>query len=235
MVDLVLSGPGKNALSTARMLEVQEGLARAGGAPVLLTGDGDAFSAGLHLVEVAGLDAAGTLRFLTVLEDMISALFHYPGPVVGFINGHAIAGGCILALCCDHRVCAPTPGLKFGLNEVPLGLRFPRGILQVVRRRVAPQHLEEVVLGGRLYAPAEAQRLGLCDELGDLAAARARLDELARHPADAYALAKRELRAGVLDDDPATRRAYLEEALPIWTAPALRERLNAFLQRPRRA
>lgn len=229
MIDITLHGPGKNAMSSTLMNGLREQLAAAGGAPVLLTGAGDVFSAGLNLVEVANLDEAGMLAYLHLLEDTIAALFHYPGPVVGFINGHAIAGGCVVALCCDLRVVAPDPGIKFGLNEVALGLQFPRGISRLVKRRVAPQSLDEVVLGGHLYRPHDAVRVGLADEVGDLAAARARLAHLAGHPAGAYALNKAEIRAGVLDEDPAVRDAYLAEALPAWMAPAVRARLQGFL------
>jgi 3,2-trans-enoyl-CoA isomerase len=126
-------------------------------------------------------------------------------------------------------------GIKIGLSEVALGLRFPRSVLQLVRRRVAPQHLDEVVLGAGLHDPQGALRLGLVDELGDLALARARLAALAQHPADNYAMTKAELRAGVLVEDAEQARAFLAEALPTWTSPALRERLLGFLkQRSRR-
>jgi len=234
MIDLVLEGPGKNALGTVLMREVQARLAAAGGAPVLLTGSGDAFSAGLNLVEIAGLDDAGMRDYLELLDDTIRALYLYPGPVVAFVNGHAIAGGCIFTLCCDHRVCTPTSTVKVGLNEVALGLRFPRGILQLVRRRVAPQGLDEVVLGAQLHAPQDALRLGMIDELGDLELARTRLAALARHPAEIYAGTKAELREGVLLDDAAQRRAFMDAALPTWTAPALKQRLLGFLKKPAR-
>lgn len=231
MIDLVLDGPGKNALGTAMMQDLQRRLAAADGAPVLLRGAGDVFSAGLNLVEIAGFDADGMRRYLGVLEDLITALYTYRGPLVAYVHGHAIAGGCILALCCDHRVCAPDPAIKFGLNEVALGLRFPRSIFQLVRRRVAPQSLDEVVLGGRLYEPRDALRVGFVDELGDEALARERLAALARHPAEVYALTKADLRAGVLVSDPEERRAHVEAALPVWTAPALKQRLLGFLTR----
>ena len=104
MIEVVLSGPGKNALSTAVMLSLIEQLDRAEGAPVLLRGAGDAFSAGLNLVEVGGLDAAGMDTFLTALEDLLYALYNYPGPTVAVVNGHAIAGGSLVAMCCDHRI-----------------------------------------------------------------------------------------------------------------------------------
>lgn len=235
MIDLVLEGAGKNALGTTVMRELLRGLAAADGAPVLLRGAGDVFSAGLNLVEIAGLDDAGMRAYLGLLEELILALYRYPGPLVVYVHGHAIAGGCILALCCDHRVCAPDPGIKFGLNEVALGLRFPRSILQLVRRRVAPQCLDEVVLGGHLYAPADALRVGFVDELGDEDRARERLAVLARHPAANYAATKAELRAGVLVEDPAQRRAFIDEALPVWTAPALKQKLLGFLKKPPRA
>src|SRR5262245_47925716 len=98
MVELLLSAPGKNALSLAHMESILERVRAAADAPLLVTGAGDAFSAGLNLKEVAALDRPGMERFLGVLEDMIAALFGHPGPTVAAINGHAIAGGCVLAL-----------------------------------------------------------------------------------------------------------------------------------------
>lgn len=231
MIEIVLSGPGKNALSTAVMLALIEQLDRAEGAPVLLRGAGDAFSAGLNLVEVAGLDAAGMDTFLTALEDLLHALYNYPGPTVAAVNGHAIAGGCLVAMCCDHRVCAAEPTLKIGLNEVALGLQFPPAVLALARRRLAPQAFDEAILGARLYGPQEALRVGYVDEVAsDVAAvAGVRLAELARHPRDAYAAAKRAIRAGVLDADSAQRRAAREALLPVWTRPDLKARILGFL------
>ena len=80
MVELLIEGPGKNALGTAVMTSLLARLERAGGAPVLLTGAGDAFSAGLNLKEVAALDAPGMVAFLRTLEALASALYTYPGP-----------------------------------------------------------------------------------------------------------------------------------------------------------
>lgn len=236
MIDVVLSGPGKNALSTSLMLSVIQQLERADGRPVLVRGEGDAFSAGLNFLEIAGLDADGMDRFLTALEDLLYALYNYPGPTVALINGHAIAGGCLVAICCDHRVCAAEGKLKMGLNEVALGLRFPPPVLSLARRRVAPQAFDEVILGARLYGPQEALRVGFVDEVATAAeaVARQRLAELARHPADAYVAAKRAIRGGVLDADAATRSAARSALLPYWTDPALKAKIAAFLSERKR-
>ena len=91
---------------------------------MLLTGDGDAFSAGLNLKEVASLDAPGMERFLATLEKMVTTLFEYPGPTIAWVNGHAIAGGCVLALCCDHRV-ACQRGAHDGPSAGRVMITFP--------------------------------------------------------------------------------------------------------------
>jgi enoyl-CoA hydratase/carnithine racemase len=231
MIDVVLSGPGKNALSTSLMQGLIEQLVRADGQPALVRGEGDAFSAGLNFLEIAQLDAEGLDKFLSTLEDLLYALYNYPGPTVALVNGHAIAGGCLVAMCCDHRVAAAESKLKIGLNEVALGLRFPAPVLALARQRVAPQAFDEVILGARLYSPQEALRVGFIDEVAPAAeaVARQRLAELAKHPADAYLAAKRAIRGGVLDADPATREAARRALLPYWTAPELKAQIARFL------
>jgi enoyl-CoA hydratase len=231
VVELVMEGPAKNALGTALLTRVRDTLREAGDAPVLLTGAGDAFSAGLNLKELASLDAAGMRAFLELLLETTERLFRHPGPVVAAVNGHAVAGGAILAAACDHRVGTTSPKARIGLNEVALGLRFPPGLLEVVRYRVA--HVEPVVLGAELLDPQTALRWGLLDELADdpVAAARARLEVLAAHPRAAYTAAKHDLRRRVSITDPELSRRFVEEALPRWTDDAFRERIAAFLSR----
>jgi enoyl-CoA hydratase len=236
MVTLTLDGPGKNALSTALMESVLARLRDAAGEPVLVTGAGDAFSAGLDLKEVAALDLAGAERFLGTLERMVEALFMYPGPMAACINGHAIAGGCVVALCAEHRVLAARPTLRIGLNEVALGVQYPPKVLAVVRHRVPPRSLERVVLEAGLYDPETALSLGLADEVADDAPAVAlrRLETAARHPRDAYAATKRALRAGLMDLPASARRWFRDELVPAWTTPAVKERVAAVLA-PRRS
>src|SRR5215468_9195252 len=101
---LEIAGAGRNALGTAVMRDIIGQLERAGDRPVLLTGAGTTFSAGLDLKEVASLDAPGMERYLLLLDELIDAVFDYPGPTVACVNGHAIAGGCVLVLCCDVRI-----------------------------------------------------------------------------------------------------------------------------------
>lgn len=233
MVELVLSGTPKNALSRALMERVTREVKAARGQPVLVRGDGDTFSAGLHLKELASLDAAGIAAFLGALEDMVDALFSHDAPLVAAVGGHAIAGGCVIALACDARIATSSPRARVGLNEVALGLTFPPKTWRLVRHAVPAPSAPRVLLGGALFAPEQALALGLVDELADepLARAQARLAELAAHPPAAYAEVKRALRAGVLDVTPAERARYHDVVLPMWRSDDLKARLLAVLKR----
>lgn len=231
ITEIVMDGPGKNCLSLEMLTFLREQLRAAGGQPVLLTGAGDAFSAGLHLKQLAAMDPAEMLDYLRLVEGCFTDLYQYPGPTVALVNGHAIAGGAVLTLCCDHRVAQTNPRARIGLNEVALGVLFPPRTLAMVRRR-AP---ERAILGAGLFDPATALHLGMVDEVSDDAAtlARVRLRELAAHPALAYARTKAMLRGlrpqDIVSDEEQSRG--LEEALPAWTSPETKERILAVLKR----
>jgi enoyl-CoA hydratase/carnithine racemase len=230
---LTIDGPGKNSLSTAVMQDVIRQAREAAGRPLLVTGAGDAFSAGLNLKEVASLDAPGMERFLGVLDDMIDVLFDYEGPMVACVNGHAIAGGCVIALCAELRVAADDPTIRIGLNEVALGLEFPPKIMKLARYRLAKDHVERALLEAGLYDPRTAAALGFVDEASaaPLDRARALLDALAAHPRPIYASTKRTLRDGAVVTTDADRRYFRETVLPRWTAPAVRDKVLAALKR----
>ena len=234
MFEIHMDGPGKNALGTEMMTFLVDQLRDAAGAPVLLTGSADAFSAGLNLREVAELDARGMRTFMELLESTMAALYTYSGPTVACVNGHAIAGGCVLALACDRRVAATNPKIKIGLNEVALGVRFPPRTLAVVTARVPRQHHEEVILGAGLFSPGDALRLGLVDELADdpLPHAKARLAALAANPAAAYAATKLDLRGTprtLCADDLHGR--LLDETMGLWLDPAIKVKIASTLKR----
>jgi enoyl-CoA hydratase/carnithine racemase len=230
MKTITLFGPGKNSLTTALMESTLAAVREAGREPILLTGAGDAFSAGLNLKEVVALDAAGLARFLGTLEELVAALYDHPGPTVAWVNGHAIAGGCVLALCCDVRVVTARDGVRIGLNEVALGLKFPPRTFAMVRARLTGPALARAVLEGALYEAAEAKALGLVDAVGEEEDARARLEKLASHPRDAYAYAKAAARPR-LEVSSAEERAFRDEVIPFWASAEIKERLRAALRK----
>lgn len=228
-----IDGPGKNALGTARMSELLGAVEAAGDAPLLLTGAGDAFSAGLDLKEIHAADAPTMERFLSLLTELVARLHHHPAPTVAAVNGHAIAGGCLLALVCDVRIATDDPRCRIGLNEVALGLRFPPRVFALAASRLSRAHTTEILLGAGLHAPTDAVRLGLVDRVASdpLGAARAELQRLAGYPADAYAAAKRDLRAGSEPTDPDAEQRFRRDVLPVWSSETLKARIRGMLRR----
>lgn len=232
MHEVILEGPGKNALGSALMRKLLDALQHAAGEPVLLRGAGDAFCAGLNLKEMAGLDAAGMQRFLALLEDMVRMLYEYPGPTVAAVNGHAVAGGCVLALACDWRVMSAAPTARIGLNEIAIGARFPPHTWAMVKARVPAASLSRVVLGAQLVDPQTGLALGLVDELAQdpVALAKERCTLLAGHPRDAYAVAKHAIRGRLVPEADALAR-WADADCAAWTSPEFRARIERQLKR----
>ena len=235
MVDIVLEGKGRNALNTKLLSDILARLQAAHGEPLLVRGaDGTgAFSAGLDLREVASLSAGQMAEFIRLLEDVFTTLYLHPAPTVALVNGHAIAGGCVLALCCDYRIAPPDASIKIGLNETAIGVVFPPRTLAIVTSRLPPRYQDEVLLGGGLYAPEPAKSRGLVDEIAAdaLDAARKKLAALSAHPRAAYTMVKRDLRGDgpeSLATDARVER-YIAEAVPIWTGTDLKTRVAAIL------
>lgn len=164
---------------------------------VVLTGAGKSFCAGLDLKIVPEYDATQQRRLLDALNKMFLNIYACPIPVVGAINGHAIAGGLVLALCCDWRVVTDGP-LQAGLAEVRVGIPYPVAAIEVVRNELPPQIARRLVLSGDDISGAEALASGLFDESAAadrlLDTVQRRAERYAESPRIAFAKIKRQLR-----------------------------------------
>jgi enoyl-CoA hydratase len=232
-VRITIEGPSKNALGSELMESITARFEAAGDAPVILTGSGDSFSAGLDLAEVEALGLEEGEAFLRRLERLIRTVFLHPGPTCAIINGHAIAGGCILALACDLRVATYNEKARIGLNEVALGLRFPPSLLGMLRTRLPPEHLETVLLEAGLHDPEDALLLGLVDAVTEAPEkwAAAGIARRCKSPRSAYTAAKLALRAPSMAITSEQDAAFVRDVLPTWVSPELKAKLRKFLGR----
>src|SRR5258707_11749875 len=99
---------------------------------VVLTGTGAIFSAGVDLLRLLEGGAPYIRKFLPALSTMLATVFSHPAPVVAAINGHAIAGGCVLACAADRRLVVRDGG-RSGLTEFPVGVPFPSSAMVIKR------------------------------------------------------------------------------------------------------
>lgn len=164
---------------------------------VVVTGTGTCFCAGLDLKRVPRYDREEQRAMIGTVNKMLSTFYACPLPVVGAINGHAIAGGLILALACDYRVGTNAP-CELGLTEVRAGIPFPAAAMAVLQAEVRPNVARILALRGDNVGPNEAFELGLLDELqapeNVLPKALEIARDLAGMPHDAYARIKHQLR-----------------------------------------
>jgi enoyl-CoA hydratase len=205
----------------------------AGARAVVLTGTGTIFSAGVDLFRVLDGGPAYVESFLPVLDRALLRLLTFPRPTVAAVNGHAIAGGCILALACDRRLAARGPG-RIGVPELLVGVPFPPLPLEIVREAVPAAHLAEVVYGAATYLPEEALERGLIQEVVApehlLDRALTYAETLAARPPDAFALTKSQLLAPLLARV-AAAQPCLDQVRAVWSAPETHQRIREYLAR----
>jgi enoyl-CoA hydratase len=192
-----------NAMGPAwldRMETLLEDALAARARALVITGYEGFFSAGLDLPALDALDDRAMGAFMSGFSRTMLRIFELPMPVVAAVNGHAIAGGCVLALQADVRIGAASD-FRMGLNEVQLGIGLPAVALEPLRSQLPPASLLPIALEGRLFSPEEALSVGLlhevvpADRLEQRAVARAM--ELGALPGSAFASIKQGLRAPV--------------------------------------
>ncbi len=168
---------------------------------LVITGRGKMFSAGVDLPRLVAGGAAYVREFLPAMNQAFHALFSFPKPLIAAINGHAIAGGCVIAGCADYKIMASEPG-RIGIPELLVGVPFPVVPLEIMRFAAPPQHLQTMIYRGLTFTAAEALQRGIVDAVIEpdrvLDEAVAVAESLAAVPFDAFELTKRLLRSPAL-------------------------------------
>lgn len=235
--EIRLARPPVNALDPALCSAIANAVRDAtasGAAGIVLAGGPKVFSGGMDVPHLLGLADRGALRAAwESFFDAARALARAPMPVVAAIAGHAPAGGCVLALCCDYRVMASGP-FRIGLNETQVGLAAPEGIQHLLRRVVGAHRAERLLVSGTLLESADALAVGLVDELTDLehvgVRAHAWLQELLKLPRAPVlrtrAIAREDLVAAL-----APERLHLDSFLDTWLDPDTQAGLQALVAR----
>lgn len=207
---------------------------------LVLSGNPKVFSAGLDVPFLLSLedDRRALLAGWGAFFDAIRALAGSAVPIVAALTGHAPAGGCVLALCCDYRVMAksddPAWPFRIGLNETQVGLVAPAGIQQLMERTVGKHRAGVLLATGELVDAERALAIGLVDELvpGDQVVARsvAWLQALLKLPRQPV-LATRAISRADLIAALAPENIQLERFIDAWTEPDTQAGLKALVAR----
>jgi enoyl-CoA hydratase/carnithine racemase len=186
---------------------------------IVLSGTGKFFSFGFDIPHFLSMSKDAFADYLGRFTALYRELFAHPKPVVAALNGHAVAGGCMLAAACDARIMVSGKA-KIGLNEIGFGSSVFAGSVAMLEFWMGARRAQEMLFGGGLYSAEEAMGLGLVDsvvsdaELADAARALARR-HATRDPA-AFRSIKRLLRQPVVDAMLAREATSVVEFVDIW-------------------
>lgn len=236
IVELKLARAPVNALDPTLCNDLRNALAaaiEAGAQGIVLLGGPKVFSAGLDVPYLLSLgdDRHALMSAWEAFFDTAMVLAASPVPVVAAIGGHAPAGGCVLALCCDYRVMVSGP-FRIGLNETQVGLVAPEGIQRLMRRVVGPYRAERLLVAGEMLDAEQALQAGLVDELVEIdnVAHRARvwLEQLLALPRVAM-LQTRAIARADLVEALQPQHIQLDRFIEAWYAPSTQEALRAMM------
>ncbi|KAF7563819.1 hypothetical protein G7046_g289 [Stylonectria norvegica] len=151
-----------NALCTPLITELNEALAELNKSDdtsvIILTGSERAFAAGADIKEMAPLtfSEAYTNSFIESWSNLTTQV---KKPIIAAVSGHALGGGCELAMMCDLIYC--TEKANFGQPEVKLGTLPGAGGSQRLTRAIGKAKAMELILTGKSFSGVEAERWGL--------------------------------------------------------------------------
>lgn len=200
---------------------------------LVMTGTGSVFSAGVDLNRMIQGKADYIAEFLPAFGRVLDTLLFFPKPVVAAINGHAIAGGGLMACAADTRLMASGPG-RIGVPELRVGVAFPPLAMEIMRSRLVPSATTDVILSGKLCTPEAASQSGMVhhvvapDEL--LPTAMAKAKTLAGVQPALYAQAKEQLNQPIRDAIDAGNQRWGEQVQRGWESDDTTKAIKAYVQ-----
>jgi len=235
---LKLSRDVANALNLELVTKLSEALQEAKRDPevrgiVLTSANDKIFSLGFDIPWLYEADQEKVGRFFRFFNQTCLDLYTIPKPTIAAITGHAIAGGTILALCCDYRHIAEGRKLM-GLNEVKLGVPVPYLPDCIARQLLGVNKAREVLETGDFYVPEDLLRMGMVDRVLPLQSVLPKSVEKANRLGStprAFALIKKNrvesIEAWVRERGEEKTQAFLE----CWFSPDTRERLREAIKK----
>jgi enoyl-CoA hydratase/carnithine racemase len=195
---------------------------------VLQSAESGIFCAGADISEL--LDRSGDAEWRAANQAAIARAQHElaraPKPVIAFVDGDCVGGGCGLALACDLRVATLRAG--FGITPAKLGLVYPLHDTKLLVDLVGPSQAKRLLFTGQLLGAEEALRIGLIDMIADGP------DELVAAIAAASSYSARETKTmirrildGQTDDDAETSAIFAQA----FTLPDFHEGVRAFVEK----
>jgi len=186
---------------------------------VIISGQGKFFTYGFDIPEFLNYKKEDFLRYLTKFTDFYGDVFLFPKPVIAALNGHTMAGGCMIAIACDYRIMVSGKA-KISLNEINFGSSLFAGSVEIIKLWLGQKNAETAVYTGAMYTAEEAFQLGLIHQVStdaELEAnARRMAEQFAAKDGVAFKSIKHLLRKPLADEIKKREKDSLLEFVDIW-------------------
>jgi enoyl-CoA hydratase/carnithine racemase len=201
---------------------------------VLTSANEKFFSIGFDIPGLIDLEEKDFAEFYQAFNRLCMEMYAFRKPIVAAITGHAVAGGCILAICCDYRFISEGKKLM-GLNEIKLGVPLPYPADCILRQIVDDRSVRKILDTGDFFPPAETLKMGLVDAVKSLQEVVPAAIEKVKSVASLSLGAFRVIKQNRTERVAAQIRAKLVEKekifIDLWYTPETREKLKAALEK----
>jgi len=226
-----------NAIDKSLLLDLENALHEASQQKdvkvIILTGTGKSFASGGDIASMSKFSAEEAKDFAHLGHRVFNGIAELPQPVIAAVNGYALGGGLELALACDIRIVSSKA--KLGLPEVTLGLIPGFGGTQRLSRVVGFSKAFQLISTAKIIAAADAEKLGLADELSEpenlMDDCLALAASIAKNSKSAVALAKRAMYIGIENQLHSSLMAEAECFKEAFTTADHTEGISAFLEK----
>jgi len=201
---------------------------------VLTSSNEKFFSLGFNIPELYELDREDFREFYRGYNQLCEELYTLSKPTVAAINGHAIAGGCILTICCDHRFISEGRKLM-GLNEIKLGVPIPYPGDRILYQLIGDRHAYEMISTGEFYQSQDLFQMGLVNEVVSqeqlLARSIEKVKSVGTMSENAFRIIKENRTGPVVTQVRKHLHKQEDRFLDCWFSPSTREKLKEAMKK----
>ena len=196
---------------------------------IIITGSGSFFSFGFDIPELLNYPRGEFLEYLSKFNNLVKQIFMYPKPVVSSINGHCIAGGCVLAMACDFRIMNDQQA-KISINEINFGSTLFSSAVEILKYSTGERNAERIILSGEMYNAENALKNGMVDSICSKEQLTDRSLEIARgyslKDSRAYESLKKISRLNTFETMKRYEKHSLREFTDVWYSEKTRDNLK---------
>lgn len=200
---------------------------------VILTGIPNFFSAGLDVIELFGYDKDQITAFFADFGGMFLDMVTFQKPLIAAITGYSPAGGCVMAVACDYRIMAEGEKFTIGLNEVAVNIQISQNLIDAYAFWIGTGKAHQYILSGKLLKGQEAKEVGLVDQVVPLqevlSTAENQMKVYLQADQEIFTNTKKKLRKHWLERLEMNPEKDLQQAAQLWWKPAIRAKMEAFV------